>query len=247
MGVIKNPRKIFIRSLCVTSRFVALLDEKAGNPSFQPPGEQMHKFTLCSHSSGSRPKGILTDVQFKEKHMAICGKSKIRGLVMAPALFALVAGISPMAQAQDEQSGLSAPMEGAPLADSQRGLASPIEGSWVFAIDVIGQGTVGNSGNSLISFAAGGVVVTTGSLPPAPPFHGNWKQREPNRFNAAFYGFISDAAGRGVALSKISLQLHLTSRNELAGTAVAYTCDLQAENCISSVDFQFTGKRLASE
>jgi hypothetical protein len=44
--------------------------------------------------------------------MAICGKSKIRKLVMAPALFALAAGISPMAHAQDEQSGSSAPMEG---------------------------------------------------------------------------------------------------------------------------------------
>jgi hypothetical protein len=42
--------------------------------------------------------------------MAICGKSKIRGLVMAPAFFALIAGISPMAKAQDEQSALSTPM-----------------------------------------------------------------------------------------------------------------------------------------
>ena len=175
--------------------------------------------------------------------MAICGKSKIRGLVMAPALFALAAGISPMAQAQDEQSGLSAPMEVARLADAQLGLASPIEGSWVFAIDVIGQGTF----NSLISFTAGGVVVTTASIPPASPFYGSWKQSEPNRFNAAFYAFISDAAGKGVALSKVSLQLHLTSRNELAGTAVGYTCDLQGENCVSGPDFQFTGKRLASE
>ena len=175
--------------------------------------------------------------------MSICGKSKIRGLVMAPALFALVAGISPMAQAQDEQSGLSAPTEGSRLADNQRGLASPIEGSWIFAIDVIGQGTF----NSLISFTAGGVVVTTASLPPASPFYGSWKQRESNRFNAAFYAFISDSAGRGVALSKLSLQLHLTSRNELAGTAVAYTCDLQAENCVNGVDFQFTGKRLVPE
>ena len=173
--------------------------------------------------------------------MSIFGKGRIMGLVIAPALFALVAGVSPMARAQDEQSGLSAPTEGSPLADNHRGLASPIEGSWVFAIDVIGQGTF----NSLISFTAGGVVVTTGSIPPASPFYGSWKQRESNRFNAAFYAFISDSAGRGVALSKLSLQLHLTSRNGLAGTAVAYTCDLQAENCVSGVDFQFTGKRLA--
>jgi hypothetical protein len=123
--------------------------------------------------------------------MAICGKSKIRGLVMAPAFFALIAGISPMAKAQDEQSALSTPMEGARLADTHRGLASPIEGSWVFTIDVIGQGTF----NSLISFAAGGVVVTTASVPPASPFYGSWKQSESNRFNAAFYAFISDSAG----------------------------------------------------
>jgi hypothetical protein len=175
--------------------------------------------------------------------MAVCEKGKIRGLVMAPALFALVAGISPMAQAQDEQSGLSAPMEGSRLGENQHGLASPIEGSWVFTIDVIGQGTF----NSLVSFAAGGVVVTTASVPPASPFYGSWKQRESNRFNSAFYAFISDSTGRGVALFKISQQFHLTSRNELAGTAVGYTCDLQAENCINPVDFQFTGKRLASE
>jgi hypothetical protein len=175
--------------------------------------------------------------------MAICGKSKIRGLVMAPALFALVAGISPMAQAQDEQSGLSAPMEGSWLAENHRGLASPIEGSWIFTIDVIGQGTF----DSLISFTAGGVVITSASLPGPGPFYGSWKQRESNRFNAAFYGFLPDSAGRGVALSKVSLQLHLTGRNELAGTAVGYTCDLQAENCINPVDFQFTGKRIVPE
>jgi hypothetical protein len=176
--------------------------------------------------------------------MAICGKSKIRGLVMAPALFALVAGISPMAQAQDEQSGLSAPMEGSRLGENRHGLASPIEGSWLFTIEVIGQsGTF----NSLISFTAGGVVITSASLPGPGPFYGSWKQREPNRFNAAFYGFLPDSAGKGVALSKVSLQLHLTSRNELAGTAVGYTCDLQAENCIKTVDFQFTGKRLVPE
>jgi hypothetical protein len=177
--------------------------------------------------------------------MAVCGKSKIRGLVMAPALFALVAGISPMAQAQDEQSGLSAPMEGARWPDTHRGLASPIEGSWIFAIDIIGQGTF----NSLISFTAGGVIVTSPSLPGFGTLYGSWKQREPNRFNGAFYGFISDAAGKGVVLTKINLQLHLTSRNELAGTAVASTCDLLGENCVvnNPGDLQFTGKRILPE
>ena len=175
--------------------------------------------------------------------MAICGKGKIRGLVMAPAVFALMAGISPMAEAQEEQSGLSAPTKGSWLADNQRGLASPIEGSWIFTIDVISQGAF----NSLISFTAGGVVVTTASVPPASPFYGSWKQREPNRFNAVFYPFISDTAGIGVGLSKISLRLHLTSRNEMAGTAVGYMCNLQGENCVNPVDFQFTGKRIVPE
>jgi hypothetical protein len=85
--------------------------------------------------------------------MAVSEKAKIRGLVMAPALFALVAGISPMAQAQDEQSGLSAPMEGSRVAENQHSLASPIEGSWIFTIDVIAQGL---TFHSLISFAAAG-------------------------------------------------------------------------------------------
>jgi hypothetical protein len=176
--------------------------------------------------------------------MAICGKSKIRGLVMAPALFALVAGISPMAKAQDEQSGLSAPMEGSRLGENQHGLASPIEGSWIFTVDVIGQGS---TFNSLISFTGGGVVITSVSVVPEPAY-GSWKQREPNRFNVAFYGFNRDTAGKAVGLFKNNLSLHLTSRNELAGTAVGYTmCDLQGENCVGRLDFEFTGKRIAPE
>jgi hypothetical protein len=178
--------------------------------------------------------------------LAACSRrlqSKIRGLVMAPALFALVAGISPMAQAQDEQSGLSASTEGSPVADNRHGLASPIEGSWLFAIDIIGQGI---TFNSLISFTAGGVVVTSPSLPPPQTLYGSWKQSEPNRFNATFYGFILDPAGT-VAMNKANLLLHLTGRNELAGTAVGYTCDLQAENCVKQGDIQFTGKRIVPE
>ena len=163
---------------------------------------------------------------------------------MAPALFALVTGISSMAQAQGEQSGLSAPMERAPFADHYRGLPSPIEGSWIFAIDTNGQGTF----NSLISFTAGGVVITSPSLPGPGTLYGSWKHREPNRFNAAFYGFLPDSAGKGVALIKESLHLQLTSRNELAGTAVGSTCDLQGENCvIEPGDVQFTGKRIVPE
>jgi hypothetical protein len=175
--------------------------------------------------------------------MAVFENGKIRGLVMAPALFALVAGISPMAQAQDEQPGLSAPTAESRSAENRHSLASPIEGSWIFTIDVIAQGL---TFHSLISFAAGGVVVTSASLP-SSPFYGSWKQRARNRFNATFYNFTPDAAGIGVAMSKVSLRLHLTSWNELAGTAVGYTCDLQGENCVNPQDLQFTGKRIVPD
>jgi hypothetical protein len=175
--------------------------------------------------------------------MAVFEKGKIRGLAMAPALFALVAGISPMAQAQDEQPGLSAPTAESRSAENRHSLASPIEGSWIFTIDVIAQGL---TFHSLISFAAGGVVVASASLP-SSPFYGSWKQRARNRFNATFYNFTPDAAGIGVAMSKVSLRLHLTSWNELAGTAVGYTCDLQGENCVNPQDLQFTGKRIVPD
>ena len=99
----------------------------------------MHKFTKKKKKKTRVQQGLLSGIGLD-----------------GPALFALVAGISPMAQAQDDQSGLPAPTQRARLADTQRGLASPIEGSWTFAIDIIGQGTF----NSLISFTAGGVVIT---------------------------------------------------------------------------------------
>jgi hypothetical protein len=60
----------------MTLHFVALLDEKAENPSFQPPGgrnAQVHMgaaifAALDGYAAprGRRPKPILTDVQFRK-------------------------------------------------------------------------------------------------------------------------------------------------------------------------------------
>jgi hypothetical protein len=77
MCVIKESAKKFTRSLCVTSRFVALLDEKSWKPKFPAAGRrEMHKFTLgaailpaldgYADPRGRRLKRILTDVQFRK-------------------------------------------------------------------------------------------------------------------------------------------------------------------------------------
>jgi hypothetical protein len=170
----------------------------------------------------------------------------VRHLLIAPVIVTLVTGLSSMAQAQDEAQGASAGMQDSRLGENRPHLGSHLEGSWIFDIDVLGQGT---TFHSLISFTAGGVVITSASLPgPAnTPFYGSWREAGSNRFHAAFYAFLPDASGVGVALSKVSLNLQLTSRNTLTGTAVGANCDLQGENCVQTVEFQNTGKRILPE
>jgi hypothetical protein len=151
-----------------------------------------------------------------------------------------------MAFAQDEGQGAAANMQGGEIGEYQHHLGYSIEGSWIFDIDVLGQGT---PFHSLISFAAGRVVITSASLPgPASsPFYGSWRPTETNRVQAAFFAFVPDATGVGVALSKVSLNLKVTSRNALTGTAVGANCDLQGESCVQTGEFQFTGKRITPE
>ena len=151
-----------------------------------------------------------------------------------------------MAQAQDGAQGDSTGMQASRLPESQPRLGSPIEGSWIFDLDVLGQGA---KFHTLISFTAGGVVITSASLPgPASsPFYGNWRQAGANRVHAAFYAFLPDATGVGAALSRVSLSLQLTNRNTLTGTAVGASCDLKGENCVQAAEFQFTGKRITAE
>jgi hypothetical protein len=163
---------------------------------------------------------------------------KRKGLRLVGAVSVLALILSATNSPLSAQSGSHEP--------NNEGKCAPIEGSWIFTIDVIAQGF---TFNSLISFTAGGVVLTSASLPPPATAYGSWERRESNRVNAVFYAFLLDPTAKGVAMTmnKVNLLLHLTGRNELAGTAVGSTCDLQGENCVNPVDFQFTGKRIVPE
>jgi len=125
------------------------------------------------------------------------------------------------------------------------GNSASIEGSWIFKIDVsLAQKPIG-AFDSLISFAAGGIVVTTPSVPPLSIYYGGWKQTTADSFNTVLYNFAPDSNGNGVVLLRLNLRLHLTGRNDLAGTGGRSTCDLRGENCVDDpVVFQFTGKHV---
>jgi hypothetical protein len=102
--------------------------------------------------------------------------------------------------------------------------SASIEGSWIFAIDVFLAQQPIASFNSLISFGAGGIVVTTPSVPPLAIFYGSWNRSKSESFNTVFYQFAPDSTGNGVVLQKLSLR---------------------GEKCIDDpIVFQFTGKRI---
>ena len=179
--------------------------------------------------------------------------SNVRRLMIASTILTLTTGFSSMVYAQEEAQGASAGVQDFRLGDDQHHLGSPIEGSWIFNIDVPGQGI---TFNSLISFAAGGVVITSASLPGpsspsvpgvSSPFYGSWRHAGSNRFQAVFYALVADATGVGVGTRKVSLSLQLTGRNDLVGTAVGSDCDLHGENCVLTAEFHNTGKRILPE
>jgi hypothetical protein len=88
--------------------------------------------------------------------------------------------------------------------------------------------------------------VTTPSAPPMGTFYGAWKCKKSDSCNAVFYAFASDSTGN-VALQRLSLRLHLTGPNSLAGTGEGSSCNLQGENCVDQPGgFRFTGKRITS-
>lgn len=182
--------------------------------------------------------------------MAIADNSskghQVSRLMIASAILTLTTAFTSLADDQTEAQGSSAGMQEFRLGENDHHLGSPIEGSWIFDIDVLSQGT---TFHSLISFTAGSVVITSASLPkPAfSPYYGSWRQTGANRFGAAFYAFLPDATGIGAALSKVSLTMELTGRDALTGTAVGASCDLQGDNCVQDVAFQFTGKRILPE
>jgi hypothetical protein len=127
------------------------------------------------------------------------------------------------------------------------GKSASIEGSWIFNIDVsLDQQPIATF-NSLISFGAGGIVVTSPSTSPLTILYGAWSPMKSNSFSSVFYAFAPDSTGTGVVLQRLRIRSHLTDQNNLAGTGGRSTCNLQGENCVDDpIVFQFTGKRIAS-
>lgn len=124
--------------------------------------------------------------------------------------------------------------------------SASIEGSWIFNIDVLVAEQPVATFNSLISFGGGGIVVTTPSAPPMATFYGAWKCKKSDSCTSVFYAFATDSTGN-VALQRLSLRLHLTGRNSLAGTGEGSSCNLQGENCVDQPGgFRFTGKRITA-
>ncbi len=165
---------------------------------------------------------------------------RVRRLLVTPMIFTLIAGIGSVAHAQNKRWEAPAGIEADTLGDNQPRLISPIEGTWIFNNDNL-KGTMLNS---LLSFAADGVLVTSASLPTPSPFFGSWRQTGPSSFNAVFYTFVPDATAKRVVTSKVTISLQLTGRDALTSTGAGYTCDAQGENCKYRESFQSTGKRI---
>jgi hypothetical protein len=168
--------------------------------------------------------------------MSICSNGKkmarkLRGVAITSLMFALVAGISSTAKAQDERSGLPA----------------PIEGSWIFTVSATNGAF---SFTALASFTAGGVFLATGSndhLNPVSPLYGSWKRKGPNRFNATadFFGF--DPSGNPISMLHDVMEYELSNRDELVGRGELLTCQVSGENCQRTLNFTVTAKRIIPE
>lgn len=171
----------------------------------------------------------------------------IRQFLIAPVILTLVTGLSLTAQAQNERPEFSAGMQGVRGDGHEYHLKSPLEGSWIFNIDLEDLSNQKTTMNSLISFTAGGVVITSASLATPSPFYGSWRQTGPKSFSAVFYAFVPDPITGTLGTLKQNLKLDLTSLNELTGTGVGSTCDLQGDNCTQLNSGQFTGKRILAE
>jgi hypothetical protein len=148
-------------------------------------------------------------------------KRKFGVVVLASAILALgVGGIRSTARAQDEGSGLSA----------------PIEGSWIFAVTRINN--LPASFTAVASFTAGGVFLATGSNDhlsspgPVSPLYGTWKRTEQNLYISTTHFFaFNPLTGEAVAMLKAVQTFKLTSRHELVGVGEAWACDVQGQNC----------------
>jgi hypothetical protein len=153
-------------------------------------------------------------------------------VAIASTLFALLAGTSPAARAEEIIRTLS-----------------PVEGSWIFTVSAI-NGSY--SFTALASFAAGGVWLATGSndrVIPVSVLFGSWKRKGPKRFNATANFFAFDATGAAVAMNRVVQSYELRSRDEMVGVGEFSICEVSGDNCkrAPQIDFTVTAKRIIPE
>ena len=170
--------------------------------------------------------------------MTILGNRKnvartLRCVAVASTLFALLAGASSTARAEEESSGLSA----------------PVEGSWIFTVSAI-NGSY--SFTAVASFAAGGVFLATGSndrVIPASVLFGSWKHKGRNRYNATANFFAFDPTGAAVAMNRVVQTFELRSHDEMVGVGEFSICEVSGDNCkrAPDIDFTVTAKRIIPE
>jgi len=132
--------------------------------------------------------------------------------------------------------------------DDQTGLTSPIEGSWIFTVHLT-QANITFS--AFASFAAGGTLLATGAndrLVSISPLVGSWKQIRPNHFSSTSYYFVFDLVGRPVATQRANIAFRLNNGDELVGVGQTDRCDLEGQNCVSLADsFQVSARRIVPD
>jgi hypothetical protein len=122
----------------------------------------------------------------------------------------------------------------------------PIEGSWISTVKAL-NGSY--SFTALVSFAAGGVWLATGSndrINPVSPLHGSWKHKGHNQFLMTADFFAFDSLGNAVAMLHIVQEFELKHDGELIGVGEFSVCDVHGENCQRTPqnDFSATARRI---
>jgi hypothetical protein len=127
-----------------------------------------------------------------------------------------------------------------------------VKGTW--KCKVVDRITGGDSFNVFISFAAGGVVVATGSLdhtnPPNSTVFGSWKQTGRNGVDATIYFYQFDSiTGYPLDTLKTNMTFRVDDQNKIIGTGASFLCDVAGENCGDSSIFQINiaGTRIIAE
>jgi hypothetical protein len=124
-----------------------------------------------------------------------------------------------------------------------------VQGTWKCQVDRVTQG---GSFHVFMSFAAGGVVVATGSLDklnPVSTVFGSWKQTGRKRVDATIYFYLFDPIGNPLGTLKTNETFRLDDQNKIAGTGVSFACDVAGENCGDSSigQINIAGTRIVAE